>query len=420
MVRVDLPYGKHQVSFELPDTVAITFIKPISVAAAQDQKGEVERALGEALARRPLPKEGNAVVVVSDHTRPVPNTTILPILLGRMEADGIPRERITILVASGLHLPAGEADLRSVVGDEIYDSYRVVPHDYRDRDGLAYLGESARGTPIWINRLYAEAGIRVLTGMIEPHNFVGFTGGIKSVAVGVAGEETVAGSHALLLDPRSELGVFQGNPTRAEIDDIGERVGADLAVNVILNNDKQIVKALAGLPSEVVAAGVEMSAQLAQVAVPGEFDIVIASPGGYPKDREVYQAQKAVAHATMAVRQGGTIILVAECPEGAGNQRFEEWMGAASSPTEVIERLGREGFRMGAHKAFLLARSMVKARVLLMSDCMPLELGKKLMFEQHTTVESALESAFARHGLSATVAIMPKASSTIPRIDPAS
>ena len=416
MVEIAVPYGRSHVAFSLPDTARVVVVKPASVPGVEDQAGEVTRALDNALAERPLPTEGDAVVVVSDPTRPVPNKTILPVLLDRMESAGIARERITILVASGLHEPASEAALRELIGDDLFERYKVVPHDACDRENLVDMGTTTRGTPIWVNSIYAHSKIRVLTGLIEPHHFAGFAGGWKSLAVGVAGAETIAGSHALLLDPRSDLGVYEGNPTRAEIDEIGSRVGAELAVNVIVNNEKQIVAALAGTPDEVERAGVEMSARITQVSVPHEFDVVVASPGGYPKDRNMYQAQKAVAHATGIVRRGGTIILVAECPEGSGNEKFEEWMAAASSAEEVVERLGREGFQMGAHKAFLLARSMVKARVLLVSDRMPLELGKKLMLEQYTTVESALESTLARHGLSATVAVMPKASSTVPRV----
>ncbi len=418
MVEVALPYGKTQLRFHLPDSTPLTLVKPVSAPAARDQAEEVTRVLEEALSEGPLPTSGNAVVVVSDGTRPVPNTTILPILLSRMEAAGIARDRIVILVGTGLHRPTRPAELPALLGEEVYRDYRVAVHDARDRSQLVRMGETSRGTPIWINRHYVESQIRVLTGMIEPHQFVGFTGGAKSVSIGLAGEETIEGNHTLLQDPRSQMGVYDGNPARAEMEEILDRVGADLAVNVILNNDKQIVRALAGLPREVEREGVALSAHLCQASVPHPFDIVIASPGGFPKDLEVYQAQKAVAHAAIAVREGGTIILVAECPEGSGDTRFEEWMAAASSPADVLKRFQREGFRMGAHKAFLLARSMVKARVLLVSDQLPPELGKKLLFEQHTTVESALESAFARHGLSATIAVMPKASSTIPRIAP--
>ncbi|MGE5619309.1 MAG: nickel-dependent lactate racemase [Sphingomonadaceae bacterium] len=417
MVEVAVPYGKTQLRFHLPDTSQLTFVEPVSAPPAPDQSAEVARALDEALARHPLPAGKSTVVVVSDGTRPVPNTTILPVLLERLEAAGIPREGITLLVATGLHRPTRESELPALLGEETCRRYRVAVHDARDRDRLARVGTTSRGTPVWVNRLYLESDVRVLTGMIEPHQFVGFTGGAKSVAIGLAGEETIEGNHALLQDPRSQIGVYEGNPAREEMEEILDLVGADLALNVILNNQKQIVAALAGHPRDVERAGVRLSARICQVAVPHPFDIVIASPGGFPKDLEVYQAQKAVAHAAIAVREGGTIILVAECPEGAGDTRFEEYMAQATSPRDVIERFRRERFRMGVHKAFLLARSMVKARVLLVSDRLPEELGRKLLFEQHATVGSALRSALARHGQSATIAVMPKASSTIPRIE---
>ncbi|HEX2923290.1 MAG TPA: nickel-dependent lactate racemase, partial [Chloroflexota bacterium] len=383
--------------------------------AIPDPAAVLARALDMALARRPFPPVHDAVVVVSDGTRAVPNGTILPPLLSRMEAAGIPREGITILVGTGLHRPTREAELPALLGPEICARYRVAVHDARDREQLAYLGQTSRGTPIWINRSYVNSRLRVLTGMIEPHQFVGFTGGAKSVAIGLAGAETIAGNHALLQDPRSQIGVYAGNPAREEMEEILESVGADLAVNVILNNDKEIVELLAGPAREVQRTGVVHSAELCQVPLHHPFDIVIASPGGFPKDREMYQAQKAVAHAALAVREGGTIILVAECPEGSGEDRFEEWMSAASDPSDVLERFRREGFQTGAHKAFLLCRSMVRAKLLLVSDRMPADLARRLLLELHRTPESALAAALAYHGENASIAVMPKASSTIPR-----
>lgn len=416
MVELDLPYGKTYLTLRLRGDSSPFVLKPQSAPPLDNPSRDIARVLDAALARQPLPTGGDAVVVVSDNTRPVPNSLILPPLLERMEDAGIARDHTTLLVATGLHRPTRESELAALVGMEVIGRYRVVVHDATDRGNLVHLGTTSRGTPIWINRRYVESPIRILTGMIEPHQFVGFTGGAKSVSIGLAGEATIEGNHTLLHDPRSQLGVYEGNPARAEIQEIHELAPAQLALNVILNNEKQIAAVLAGSPRDVERAGVESSARLCQVEVPHLFDIVVASPGGHPKDLEVYQAQKAVAHAAVVVREGGTIVLVAECPEGSGDSRFEEWMAAAATPAEVLARFRREGFRMGAHKAFLLARSMAKARVLLVSDRLPLELGKKLLFEQHTSLDSAIESALARHGRSATVAVMPKASSTIPRL----
>lgn len=416
MVELELPYGKTYLTLRLRGDSSPFVLKPQSAPPLDNPSRNIARVLDAALARQPLPTGGDAVVVVSDNTRPVPNSLILPPLLERMEDAGIARDHTTLLVATGLHRPTRESELAALVGMEVIGRYRVVVHDATDRGNLVHLGTTSRGTPIWINRRYVESPIRILTGMIEPHQFVGFTGGAKSVSIGLAGEATIEGNHTLLHDPRSQLGVYEGNPARAEIQEIHELAPAQLALNVILNNEKQIAAVLAGSPRDVERAGVESSARLCQVEVPHLFDIVVASPGGHPKDLEVYQAQKAVAHAAVVVREGGTIVLVAECPEGSGDSRFEEWMAAAATPAEVLARFRREGFRMGAHKAFLLARSMARARVLLVSDKLPLELGRKLLFEQHTSLDSAIESAFARHGRSATVAVMPKASSTIPRL----
>jgi nickel-dependent lactate racemase len=199
MADLDLPYGKTHMVLRLPESCEASVLVPRPPPALEDPREEVARALNG----HTVPAGDEAVVVVSDGTRPVPNGTLLPPLLGWMEAAGIPRERITILVGTGLHRPTREAELPAMLGPEVYGRYRTVVHDAADRSGLVLLGETSRGTPIWINRHYVQSPIRVLTGMIEPHQYVGFTGGAKSVAMGLAGEDTIQGNHALLRDPRS-------------------------------------------------------------------------------------------------------------------------------------------------------------------------------------------------------------------------
>ncbi|HEX9015654.1 MAG TPA: nickel-dependent lactate racemase [Chloroflexota bacterium] len=414
-MELSIPYGKAHLHLNLPDDSDVQLIMPVATPPLSDPAAEIAAALDRALAEHPLPAGGSVAVVISDGTRPVPNPLILPVLLGRLESLGFGREQVTLLVGTGLHRPTREDELPRLLGPEVYGRYRVVVHDAQDTSRLVRVGTTSRGTPVMLERLYVDSDVRILTGMIEPHQFVGFTGGAKSAFIGLSGEATIAGNHALLHDPRSRLGVYDGNPARMEMEEVLSMVPAHLALNVILNNEKQVAAVLAGLPTETERAGVELSARLCQVTVPHSYDIVVASPGGFPKDLEVYQAQKAVAHAAAAVREGGTIVLVAECPEGAGDDRFERFMSASSTPSDVMERFRESGFRMGDHKAFLLARSMVKAKVLLVSDRLPADLGKKLMFEQYTGLDEAMEVAFNRHGRGASVAVMPKASSTIPR-----
>jgi nickel-dependent lactate racemase len=355
------------------------------------------------------------VIVVSDKTRPVPNDTILPPLLERLERLGVRASDITFLVATGAHEPMRPDEFGRILPSEIVERYQVVGHDATAEGDLQKVGITSRGTPLWINKRFLEAETRIVTGSIEPHQFVGFTGGAKSAVIGLAGIATIQANHSMMNHPAARLGIYDGNPVREDIDEGGKLVGIDFAVNTVLNNEGGIVRAFAGTADAVQRSGVALSSAITQVEISERADVVIASPGGYPKDINLYQAQKALAHASQIAKEGGTIIVVAECIEGAGNDLYENWMEAASGLDDIFERFQREGFILGAHKAFLWARDMAKTEVYLVSSLNP-SLVRKLFLKPATSINEALDSALEGHGPAARVAVMPKAASTIPMV----
>ena len=267
-----------------------------------------------------------------------------------------------------------------------------------------------------INRRFAEADTRIIIGMIDPHQFVGYTGGCKGAFIGLAGAETITANHSMLSDPAAKLGVCDGNPVREDIDELTDFLSIDLALNVVLNTGNEVVRVFAGDPHAVLAAAVPLVREVCETAIPNPMDVVIASPGGYPKDINLYQAQKALAHACELVRPGGSVILVAECREGAGDDLYEAWMAAAGAPQDVVTRFEREGFRMGAHKAFLFARSLLKARTYLVASGIAPEQALKLHLTPAPTIANALAAALRETNGVPRIGIMPRASSTIPRI----
>ena len=201
-------------------------------------------------------------------------------------------------------------------------------------------------------------------GNVEPHQFQGFSGGVKSAAIGLAGRETINHNHARMIDPRAQLGHYADNPARQDVEEIGAMIGVHLALNAVLNGQKQIVHAVAGEPRAVMEAAIPLSRQVSQAPVAAPFDLVIASAGGHPKDLNLYQAQKALAHAALVTRDGGTVIVVAACPEGTGSRSYEAWMQGVGSHEEVFARFEREPFRVGPHKAFLMSRDAARVRTL--------------------------------------------------------
>ena len=418
MASVDcaVNFGAGTLTFALPDTADVTVIEPRAVPGVADPAAAVRQALSDALARGTLARSGTTAIAISDATRPVPNNALLPPLLNALHARGVGVEDISIIVGTGNHRAATPDELPQLVGADIARRYRVLSHVYDDPAQLVRLGETSRGTPVVINRTFAEAKTRIIVGMIDPHQFVGYTGGCKGAFIGLAGGETIAANHSMLSDPAAKLGVCIGNPVREDIDELTDFLSIDLVINVVLNTANEVVRVFAGDPHDVLAAAVPLVQDVCETAVPHAMDVVIASPGGYPKDINLYQAQKALAHACELVRPGGSVILVAECREGAGDDLYEAWMAAARTPQDVVTRFEREGFRMGAHKAFLFARSLLKARTYLVSRGIAPAQAHKLHLIPAPTIEHALAAALRDIIGRPRIGIMPRASSTIPRI----
>ena len=295
----------------------------------------------------------------------------------------------------------------------VIQRYPVICHNGEDQASLVYRGETARATPVWINRHYAQADLRLVIGNIEPHQFEGFSGGVKSAAIGLAGSETINRNHALMMDPNARLGEYAANPARQDVEEIGRRIGVHLALNAVLNEQKEIVHVLAGDPAAVMQTGISLARQICQVQVDGPYDLIIASPGGHPKDINLYQAQKGLGHASLILRVGGEMILVAACPEGIGSRSYERWMDGVTSYVEVFEKFKREGFRIGPHKAYQIARDSSRAHVQLVSQ-MPPETVKKLLLTPAATLEEALTLALARLPADARVGVLTLANATIP------
>ncbi len=300
-----------------------------------------------------------------------------------------------------------------VVPPDILDRYSVSCHDCDDRANLVYLGSTPRHTPVWVNRKYQQAALRIVVGNIEPHQFQGFSGGVKGAAVGLAGRETINHNHAMMMDPDSRLGEYESNPARQDVEDIGDIIGVHFALNAILNDKKQIVRVVAGEPRAVMRTGIPLVRQICQVPVPTLYDLMVVSPGGHPKDINLYQSQKGLAHAALVIREGGTIILAAACPEGTGSQKYEEWVLTMRSMEEVFDRFRREGFRIGPHKAYQIARDAWRARLFLISE-MDTDFVERLLITPAADIPSILAARLPDLPPHARIGIMPWANATIP------
>lgn len=367
MPTYTIPYGTSSLSFSLPDGLDGEVLSPHPKPPIPQPRQTVRNALQQSSLKeyKGLP---NAAIAINDKTRPIPHQDLYPPLLEELTKIGIPPERTTLLIATGAHPPMTEDEFPQVVPGDILSRYKVLSHDCDDTQNLVHLGVTQRGTPVWINRTYAQSALKIVVGNIEPHQFMGFSGGVKSAAIGLAGRETINANHAMMTDPRARLGTFQANPARQDVEEIGDMLGVHFALNTILNDEKEIVQAVAGSPQEVMAKGIPFVKDMYQVEVDHPFDLLIVSPGGHPKDINLYQAQKALAHASRVIGEGGTVLMAAACPEGVGDPAFEEWMVDTPSLKAILDRFQRTEFRVGPHKAYLLARDAARISFYLISD----------------------------------------------------
>jgi nickel-dependent lactate racemase len=413
------------VRFRLPDEWQVEVLAPRHEAGLSDPVEAIRRALEKPLGRRRLAdftSVRSVAIAINDKTRPVPHDLLLPPLLRQLEDTGLTPEAITLLIATGAHPPMRPEEFGKVLPAAILSRYPVISHDAGDREGLVHLGQTGRGTPVWINRRFVQADLRIVVGNIEPHQFMGFSGGVKSAAIGLAGSDTIRHNHAMMTEPGARLGSYEDNPPRQDVEEIGRRIGVHFALDVVLNEAKEMVAVLAGEPEAVMRQGIPLVRKLCQVDVGQPFDLMIASPGGHPKDISLYQAQKALAHASLVTREGGAVILAAACPEGTGSRGYEDWMHGVTSYTEVFGRFQREGFCIGPHKAFLVARDANRVRVFLVSE-LAHDLVRRLLLTPAGGLEEALAlglgvltagGRMSRETLR--VGVMPWANATIPAL----
>jgi nickel-dependent lactate racemase len=416
MRQISVPYGKRCLSAALPEGYRVEFVSPPEHPPAADPAALARQAVYNPLGAVLPPRAGQTVAIaINDKTRPVPHEHLLPPLLEGMRHAGVRDEDLLFIIATGAHPQMRPAEYDSILPAEMLDAYRVVCHDAHDRAKLTYLGETARGVPVYINRAFMAADYRIVIGNIEPHQFQGFSGGVKCAAIGLAGVQTINHNHAMMRHKNARLGEFEQNPARQDVEEIGRLVSIDFAVNALLNHDKRIVRVFAGDPAAVMRAGIPQARALYEVKVDAPFDLMIAAPGGHPKDINIYQAQKGMAQAAAVTKSGGALILCAACPEGSGSRDYEQWMmhPPMRSHDAVIERFAREGFQVGRHKAFQISRDAARVHTMLVSELED-DLVRTLLLHPQPDLDTAIQRALAMLPSDARIGVMPAANATMP------
>jgi len=418
-MRFELPYGHSSVAVHVPENFSVDLIEPEKIVAVENPEQLVTLALDHLLGGADWERaaaSNSVAIAVNDKTRPVPHHHLLPPLMAKLKMLGIPDMAITFYLAVGTHPPMAASEFPIALPPEILANYTVVSHNSEDPEQLVYLGETKRGTPVWVNQGYAMADYKIVVGNIEPHQFAGFSGGVKSAAIGLCGMQTINHNHNLMTDPASELGKYEHNPMRQDIEDIGRLIGVDLALNAVLDQDRQIAHALVGEPRAVMLAGMPLAQEICQLTVKRPYDLLLVSPGGHPKDINVYQAQKALRHAARIANPGAHVFIAAACPEGAGSQHYEDWMVGKLTYQDIIKQFIAEGFRVGPHKAFQIARDASKVHLHWYSE-MDIGNAHRLLLNPVTDLQGAVDSALASLKSGNLIGVLPHAASTIPTID---
>lgn len=411
-----LPYGDTEVCATIDSRNLLGILEPKEVPSADDPTAEIERALdnpieSERLERIAKPGD-NVAIAVDDHTRAAPSHLMLPPILDRLNDAGVDEKNISVLCACGNHRPVRDEEMRSLVGEEVLKRVSVKIHDCHAKD-LVHVGKTSFKTDVYINRIFAEADLKILTGDVDLHYYAGYGGGRKSLLPGLSAYSTIQHNHKMLTDPRACTGNLNGNPIHEDMTEGAKLAGVNFILNVVMNAKKEIVEAFAGDLERAFLEAVGLVDQLYKVHVQRRAKVVLVSPGGTPFDIDFFQAVKALENATKVVKRGGVIILVAECTDGHGSDVFCEWMAGCKTLKDAERRLKRQ-FVLGGHKAYYLLKAAERARIILVSSLPRYYARNVFRLDTSRTVDDALKRTSQIVGRNAKIWVIPEGTTTLP------
>ena len=411
---VDFAFGKTGLKLSLPDRLRYRVLEARSASALQDETAAIDAALDAPIGGTPLASlargKRSAAISVCDITRPAPNRRVLPPVLKRLEAAGMDRGNITILIATGLHRAATQAEINEILGPDIAANYPVGNHNARELQEHRHLSETASGTPVYIDERFVAADLRITLGFIEPHLMLGFSGGRKLVAPGLAAQETIKVLHSpkFMRDARAVEGSIDDNPLHRELLEIARMARQDFMVDVALTRDRRIAGVFAGHPESAHRAGVEFVRKVMLEQIPEAVDAVITSSAGYPLDLTFYQAIKGITAAQHIVKPGGRILLIGECSEGAGAPEFRDMLKKTRSSREFLDELTGAPVIVDQWQLEKLALVAEKLDLLFYTPGLPGDFHPWLWGRAFNSAQEAVTAATADLPDGAEVALMPE------------
>ncbi|MGI6777043.1 MAG: nickel-dependent lactate racemase [Acetivibrionales bacterium] len=413
---IKIPYSKSYKELALDKerikAVLSPRIEDYKISSTQQEivKRALKNPIGTIELKHMAKSAKRALLITSDHTRPVPSKITLPLLLEEIRSENKNIE-IKILIATGFHRATTQEELIYKFGREICEKEQIVIHDCRKSNNMVFKGILPSGGELWLNSLIDWADLVVSEGFIEPHFFAGFSGGRKSILPGIASEKSVLANHCskFIASNCARTGILLGNPIHKDMLYAAEKADLAFILNVVIDSKKEIIKAFAGHHVKAHEKGCEFVSSLTSVKAV-EADIVIVSNGGYPLDQNIYQAVKGMTAAEACVREGGVIIMVAACEDGHGGEEFYRWFASVSSPEEVAHKIStipQDRTIADQWEAQILARILSKSNIIMVSDRCNEKYIRDMHMSYSPTLEQALETAKKKVGRNAGIVVIP-------------
>ena len=408
-----VPYGRSRILIRVPSSKLSGIIRPKKSKPLSDIDSYIKRKFSEVSFREQVYGKKGITLIVNDITRPKFAKLILPETLLEMKKVGINFDDIKFIIASGVHRSHSLDEIKELVGDFVFGRFKVVENRASDKKSFSFFGRTSYGTDLWLNKCLEDSDFTIAIGNVEAHWFAGYTGGAKSILPGISFYETVEQNHSMMFSPGAYTCNLDDNPVRRDIDEAGKIASLDLIINAVLDHNKKPIDIFIGNPIKAHREAVKKFDEIYKIPIKKKADIVIASVGGFPKDINLYQAQKGMEYATYALKRDGVLILLAECREGYGDRIFEKYMLSNQSPEEIVEEL-KERFTLGAHKTYGFIKALTRARKIILISSIDHRRINKRFLTPAKNIEQALKIAFDEVGHDSQIFVIPYAGLTIP------
>jgi nickel-dependent lactate racemase len=421
-MQVDLAFGKSGLVADLPSGYQYRILEAKSAAPLPDEQAALEAAVANPIGTAPLAElargKRSAAISVCDITRPVPNRKTLPVILRTLEQAGIPAENITICIATGLHRIATPAELDEILSPDIASRYKIFNHDAKILADHRYLGETQSGIPVYIAEAFVSADLRITLGFIEPHLMLGYSGGRKLIAPGLAAQETIKVIHSprFMRDTRSVEGSIADNPLHKELQEIARMAGHTFMLDVALTRKREIAQVFAGDPIAAHATGVDFVSKVMLEKIDKPVDAVVTTCAGYPLDLTLYQAVKGVTAASHIVREGGKILICAECAEGPGAHEFREMVKRFATPREFLDAVKDAPVTVDQWQLEKLALVLENKQVIFLTPGVPTEYHEKMWGPVFREFSPAMATLTADLPANSDIAVIPEGPYVLARV----